>query len=418
MTKRIMDKSGALLLCFALGLCVQGAACLGSVPDGDNFLDPGTAMGIIPYIPSPEPDLSVGAFSVAGSMRFPRRDYAAVKLNDGRIFISGGIDIAGNLGFLNQCEIYDPATDTFTATANSMSVSRHRHSAVLLNDGRVLITGTDNFSDGNKAEIFDPSTGAFTTTGNMNDERFRHTSVLMADGRVLIMGGCRLNCGTQTLSSAEIFNPGTGNFTTTGSMPVPRHSFRAVLIGTRVLTTGGIDDSTGSNPLYRNEAEWYSGGTFTSLAGMTSERGNHTLTKLSDTRYLLAAGHGASDQLTSLEIFDSTTETFSAAPGGLNRKRDQHSAVVFQSDANLTGKVLIMGGYNGDSSDELVFSSVELYDPDTGQSIDQPSMSDNHYGHSAFTITRDGKEQVIVIAGSGGTGTDGIFQFAELFIPF
>ena len=92
---------------------------------------------------------------------------------------------------------------TFTTTG-SMNTARSQHTATLLANGKVLVTG--GFSPGfpgnslASAELYDPSTGAFTPTGDMITGHRLHRATLLADGRVLITGGI----------VAELYDPVTG----------------------------------------------------------------------------------------------------------------------------------------------------------------------------------------------------------------
>ncbi len=79
-----------------------------------------------------------------------------------------------------------------------MIIPRFGHSAVLLKDGRVLITGgywckgsggKCNEVAPKSAEIYDPKIGKFIRTGDMNFGRTYHSSILLNDGRVLVVGG-------------------------------------------------------------------------------------------------------------------------------------------------------------------------------------------------------------------------------------
>ncbi|EPX60686.1 PKD domain protein [Cystobacter fuscus DSM 2262] len=51
--------------------------------------------------------------------------------------VTGG---SGWSGTLASAEVYDPATGTWSPTG-SMATSRYRHTATLLRNGRVLVTG-------------------------------------------------------------------------------------------------------------------------------------------------------------------------------------------------------------------------------------------------------------------------------------
>jgi Galactose oxidase, central domain len=84
---------------------------------------------------------------------------------------------------------------TFIATG-SMTVARFFHTATVLADGRVLIAGGQrldpppaDFTNLSSAEIYDPGTGTFTATGSMTRTRSRHTATLLPNGQVLIAGG-------------------------------------------------------------------------------------------------------------------------------------------------------------------------------------------------------------------------------------
>ena len=73
-----------------------------------------------------------------------------------------------------------------------MTVARESHTATLLNDGRVLITG--GFISGavtNDTRIFDPVSNSFSAGPLMAGSRGNHTATLGLTGRVVIIGGFR-----------------------------------------------------------------------------------------------------------------------------------------------------------------------------------------------------------------------------------
>ena len=67
---------------------------------------------------------------------------------------------------------------------------RGEHTTTLLPDGRLLaVGGRSDAISLNSTEIFDPSTESWSAAQDMEYERFDHSAVLLKDGQVLISGG-------------------------------------------------------------------------------------------------------------------------------------------------------------------------------------------------------------------------------------
>ena len=58
----------------------------------------------------------------------------------------------------------------------------------------------------------------WTSTGSMGTPRMTHTATLLLNGKVLVAGGSPANGSAITLSSAELYDPATGMWTSTGAM--------------------------------------------------------------------------------------------------------------------------------------------------------------------------------------------------------
>jgi WD40 repeat protein len=188
-------------------------------------------------------DPVTGTFSKTDSMSAPHRRHTATRLQDGRVLVVGN---GGEGGVGKAADVYDPATGRFTRTG-SMKTGRGGHTATLLEDGRVLILGGRAADDTTTAfgELYDPDTGVFRPAGRMADGRSQHTATRLADGRVLIVGGWSYDGQmTDVLSGAELYDPGTGGFSSIGSIGTPRANHTATLLDDgRVLIAGGYDES-------------------------------------------------------------------------------------------------------------------------------------------------------------------------------
>ncbi len=289
----------------------------------------------------------------AQNMAEPRAFHTATLLNDGTLLLAGG-----GFGADLSAEIYDPVAKTFKLVSTNMNAQRNAFTATLLPDGRVLLVGG---SDNNAAtitstgEIYDPTKGTFTpTTNNMSLPRFDHTATLLNNGKVLITGGFSDFSGT-AVRQAEVFDPGSGTFTDASAMVDPRGEHSASLLpdGT-VLVVGGLANVHSSTLVFYRDAEVFNlNSTFVPGATLLAARARHTADVLSNGTVLLVGGHDdVSAALASVEIYDVNTTTF-AESGNLFQWRAYHAATVLSN-----GDVLVTGGIG---RLQTGMSSAELY---------------------------------------------------------
>ncbi|MDI1241809.1 MAG: kelch repeat-containing protein [bacterium] len=184
-------------------------------------------------------------FSKVGRLLSPRSGHVATALKNGKILIAGGVGTGWT--FLKSAEIYDPATNRSTAVAD-MSVPRESHTATVLNDGRVLITGghRDRRSQMvvyTSTEIFDPETSRFVPSGELTIKRHKHEAVRLSDGRVLILGGSDERDGDGAYNNAEVYSPADRTFAAVkNNMNTSRYKLQGtgiLLADGRVLVAGG-----------------------------------------------------------------------------------------------------------------------------------------------------------------------------------
>ncbi|HSE23218.1 MAG TPA: kelch repeat-containing protein, partial [Pyrinomonadaceae bacterium] len=291
------------------------------------------------------------------AMATERRGHTATRLADGRVLIAGG---ENSSGALNETEIYDPASSTFSVSGN-MSTARVDHSAALLSDGRVLIAGGRNGAGSTPTtELFDPTTGTFSSGPVMSVARAGHSATFFADGRLLIVGG-------DASGSAEVFDPSANSFTALDShLSIPRSMHSTALLNDgRVVVVGGRD--TSGNDLKSVEIFDTPAASFSTVDdSLTVARSRAVLRVLFDGKVQIIGGNNDG----SMEIYDPTSESIGAyahvlpetdtctglKPGVM---ASQTRAALFhngQTDAlldrsghtitEINGQALIVGGSN------------------------------------------------------------------------
>ena len=165
-----------------------------------------------------------------------RSGHTATLLPDGRILMIGGV--GDGWSFLASAELFDPATGR-SERAGALSVSRESHTATLLADGRVLVVGGHQGRRAAmqvyaSAELYDPATRRFQMVGQLTTARHKHDAVRLADGRVLVLGGAD-RTDRRYFGSTEVYSPATASFTAGPSMVNTRYKIQ----GTAVLLASG-----------------------------------------------------------------------------------------------------------------------------------------------------------------------------------
>jgi Bacterial Ig-like domain (group 3)/Galactose oxidase, central domain len=336
----------------------------------------------------------------------------------------GGIDASQGGAALSSGEIVDPVV----SPAVLMSTPRTLHTATVLEDGTLLIVGGSTQSEGGAglatAEIYDPVAGLSTPTGSMNTPRLNHTATLLPDGKVLITGGLAA-AGEPALATAEIYDPVDKSFQLTGTMNSPRALHTATLLPNGdVLIAGGLIG--GSTSACLASAEIYHDGTFTPTNGpMTTAHCSHTSTLLNTGEVLIGSGfvdEEAQAATPVLDIYLPATKTFSSSPGHLFNARGNHTATLLISGE--AGDVLFTGGNPNSFLVTTDLSTAEVYNRERNTVILLGGSSVNCPGHAGCmvagrsrhtaTLMPDGK--VLLVGGLTGDGNQSLAS-TEIFDP-
>lgn len=306
-------------------------------------------------------------------------------------------------------ESTEPRAASWTATGN-MIEARSDFTATRLQDGMVLVVGGDR--GGNAvpralatAELYDPGSGTWTATGSMLTGRYRHSATLLPDGKVLVAGG---NVGSSAqlgsgccLANAELYDPVTGTWTATGTMIEPRvaHSATLLLDGTVLVAGGDSANLNGTTP----GAEVYDPASRSWTAtGAMIERGSsryaHTAVLLPNAKVLMVGGNIGN---AAPELFDPISSSWSSlqcavgiqfALGRCNEPSEWQTAVLLSN-----GNVLVTGP-----------AGAALYDPVSGSWTATGDMREGERAQTSILLLSG---QVLAFA------EDTSRRFAELYDP-
>jgi hypothetical protein len=334
---------------------------------------------------------SSGVFTPTGSMTIARSGHTAMLLDDGRVVVVGGYGAAepdGDRVPLRSAEAWDPRTGTFEALETPWLSGRWREgsTATLLPDQRVLVVGGPGMPG---AVLWDPLTGSLGPAGTLSNPRFAHTATLLPDGRVLIIGGWDGDRVDDTVAQAEVWDPASGGFSPAGTMATPKMSHTATLLADgRVLVVDEFGpESEGMSEVWDAQT-----GTFTPAGSLAEGRPDSTATLLPDGRVLVIGGMATASN----EIWDPVTASFETV-GPLEKETGDHTATLLPE-----GDVLIVGGF--DMRYKWSYDTALTFGPPWDTFQQAATMSAERAGHSA-TLLPDGR--VLVVGGSTGRGRSG-----------
>lgn len=291
-------------------------------------------------------------------MNVGRTSYSATLLKDGRVMVVGGL---GSEGVLRSVEIYDPESDTWTLTRDTI---HPRRDSVLetLSDGRVVVAGGLDLGTVSTAEIFNPETETWTELPSMNIGREAAMAVALGDGRLLVFGGGNGVTGGESsqfeVRSAEIFDPELNEWKLIDPIAQAEMSWEGwVKLGDgRILLAGGdfarpnrfvqvFDPATDS---------------WTVESGLDGPIGGGAAVLLPNGDVLLSGG-GFRCCLTGSLVYDTDSGEWSSGPEMLV-KRGGHIGFNLPD-----GRIVFLFGLNPDFPFDPLYRSGEILDPETGE---------------------------------------------------
>ena len=339
-------------------------------------------------------DPSTGKWSLVSSGTNIWRDHTATLLKNGSVLLAGGW--ANPYSSYIRAALYDPATDSWSSTGSLMTLRGAGHQATLLLDGRVLVTGGTNDADFlyplSDAELYDPVTGTWSRVSSLNIARHSHSATMLPNGTVLIAGGfgpptqvppgcasfpCTIY-DTPT-SSAELFDPATGQWSNTGALNAARVGHTAIsLANGEVLVAGGYTITPPGPGGDIKKAERYeaSGALWRDTSDLNTARSSHTSTLLPNGNVLVAGGVNTGGILSSSELYG-VFPSGTIGPGFTGAWYDpaQSGHGIFVQILSNQRFYAAWFAFNPAGTQQAWFTGVGTYSGDTASitAVEQPS---------------------------------------------
>src|SRR5262245_14943825 len=281
-----------------------------------------------------------------------------------------------------------------------LNTPRYAHTATLLPNGKVLVAGglgpNSCSAPTSDAELYDPATGTWSTTGSLSTARFNHTATLLKSGQVLVAGGYAPEV---SLVSTEVYDPATEMWRPTGSFNTIRAIGSATLLQSgEVLAVGFKSEGLISAELYDSAT-----GTWSSTGAPSFASSSLHTVVLPDGR-VLSVNEGSPWDYGDLfaEIYDPVTRQWS---------KTGYFDIFWAPTVTLLqdGKVLVTGLFGANNP-----TQARLYDPATGRWSTTGSLSTfRHYGGFSATLA-DGK---VLVAGGVDYSSNQAISAEELYDP-
>ena len=297
------------------------------------------------------PQSVVSRFTV-GTFRFGWRDRLSMPtsrtsvasvVSTNRLYVLGGIS---DLGFLDICEVYDPAGDNWTQIASLPSP--RAYASAVEHQGKVIVLGGETSQDQLAiVESYNPSTNTWTQLTPLPSPRSRFGTAVFND-KIYVFGGYRAD------GKIYAYDISSDDWRLVGTLPKPRDGMSVTVHDGLVYVVGGshpddfwLTDVTVYDP---------NNGAFSSRAPMPSARRDHRASLVGDKIYISGGMNaiGLHIFFSSIEVYDISEDSW-LTRSQMKFPRHDHAAGA------IGGKLYTAGGLTNDTPG--ILNSLEEYDP-------------------------------------------------------
>ncbi len=256
---------------------------------------------------------------------------------------------------INPIDVYDPATNTWTAKS-STPMELHHFQGVVVGDRIFMMGAMSGVYPGEKPlekiATYYPANDKFQFVHSIPESRRRGAAgAVLYNEKIYLVGGITNGHIDGSQPWFDEYDPQTGDWRILPDAPHARDHFQAVVIGNRLYAAGGRTTSQ-------------------------------------------ATGHVFDLTVPEVDVFDFRSGQWLAAEGSpvLPTPRAGNSAV------DVNGKLVVGGGESGTT--KVAHAEVEVFDPQTDRWTTWPPLQQGRHGTGLVVI----EDQLWTASGSGGQG--------------
>jgi N-acetylneuraminic acid mutarotase len=209
------------------------------------------------YNPGDPNTISDELWTLGPDLPGPAVENPAVAALGGKLYVLGGATAAFS-GAVNNATVFDPNTNVWT-TLEPMDFATGGATAQILNGNIYVVGGMDTTGASlNTVQVYNPTTNTWSAAPSMVTRRDNPGSAVIDDPTTLeidpklyVFGGRTRNAdgsvANPTLSSMEIYDPLTNQWSSGTSMPTGRRTMSVGTLNNKIQVIGGeatIDGTT------------------------------------------------------------------------------------------------------------------------------------------------------------------------------